>query len=359
MASFSATGSINGSYVLELNVWESYVSGASDNYSTVNWEVYLKSTGGYSFATIGSTIVVNVDGEVYNSYSQKDLSAGGSIRIASGSKNVWHNSDGNKTINCSASYTQSSTAYYTPGNMSCGGNLGLAYIPRYANFTKHYVEAKSINTVTMHWEADRAINAWQHSINGGAWQDCNGGNSYVISNLKPNTTYNIRTRIKSTDSGLWTESGTQTVTTYNIATLTEANDLEIGKNYTVKYNNPSGAEVKISILQTDGNTIIVPYRICIGTSYTFEFTEEEIENLYKLCGTNNEYKARVYLQTNQNNKTYTDYKEITVNLTGIVKSITVSVGGIIKKGRIWVGTSAGNKAGVFVVGTSNGNRRGA
>lgn len=358
MASFSANGSINSSFKLELNVWENWTNTA-ENYSSVHWEVILRSTGGYSFSTIGSTVVVNVDGQVYNAYSQKSLSAGGSITIASGDKNVYHNSDGSKTIYCSASYTQSTTAYYTPGNMSCGGNVGLTNIPRYANFTQHYVSARTINTVTMHWEADRAISAWQHSINGGSWQDCNGGNTYVISNLNPATTYNIRTRIKSNASGLWTESGTQTVTTYDIAKITEANGLEIGNNYTVKYNNPASANIKIGILKTDGSTVIVPYRECNSTSYTFQFTQEEIEKLYKLCGTSNTYISRIYIETNQNNKTYTNYKEVEVTLTGNVNSITIQINDVIKKGRVWIGTSAGNKAGVFVVGTSNGNRRGA
>ena len=213
MASWSATGSINGNYRLELNVWENWTS--MDNYSSVHWEVILRATGNYSFSTIGSTIVVNVDGQVYNAYSQKSLSAGGAITIASGDKNVWHNADGTKAIYCSASYSQSSSASYTPGNMSCGGDMWLSNIPRYANFTQHYVSARSINTVSIHWEADSSINAWQHSINGGGWQDCNGGNTYVISNLSPNTTYYIRTRIRRSDSGLWTESGNISATTYD------------------------------------------------------------------------------------------------------------------------------------------------
>lgn len=71
MASWSATGSINGNYRLELNVWENWNS--MDNYSSVHWEVILRATGNYSFSTIGSTIVVNVDGEVYNAYSQNHL----------------------------------------------------------------------------------------------------------------------------------------------------------------------------------------------------------------------------------------------------------------------------------------------
>ena len=43
MAGWSATGSINGNYRLELNVWENWTS--MDNYSSVHWEVILRATG--------------------------------------------------------------------------------------------------------------------------------------------------------------------------------------------------------------------------------------------------------------------------------------------------------------------------
>lgn len=319
MASWSATGSINGNYRLELNVWENWTS--MDNYSSVHWEVILRATGNYSFSTIGSTIVVNVDGEVYNAYSQKSLSAGGAITIASGDKNVWHNADGTKAIYCSASYSQSSSASYTPGNMSCGGDMWLSNIPRYANFTQHYVSARSINTVSIHWEADSSINAWQHSINGGGWQDCNGGNTYVISNLSPNTTYYIRTRIRRSDSGLWTESGNISATTYDIAKLSSTDNILILSNklnYT--YINAAGAKVELGIFKTDGKTAIINYREYKNSTGTISFTESEIDKIYKMMKNNDDFTVRLYIKSTQNGLSYLNYKDVKIKINRCFKT---------------------------------------
>ena len=347
MASWSATGSINGNYRLELNVWENWTS--AENYSSVHWEVILRSTGNYSFYTIGSTVTVDVDGQVYSAYSQKDLSAGGAITIASGDKNIWHNADGYKSIYCSASYTQSSGASYTPGNMSCGGWMDLSYIPRYANFTQHYVSTKTINTVSIHWEADAGINAWQHSINGGGWNDCNGGNTYVISNLKPNTTYYIRTRIRRSDSGLWTESSNISVTTHDIAKISNYDPiLTIGANLNMKYTNPANAKVEAGIFMLDGNTSIIDYKD-YDNNGILNITENEMLELYKQLKNSNSYTARLYLRTTQNNKTYLSYVEITIQASGNIKTayikendeikrakVFIKVDGVIKQAVVWV-----------------------
>lgn len=135
MATFTGSGSINSTFNIILEVNETGTS-TNDNTSTVSWVVKLQSTASYNFRTIGSTVVVNLNGsEIFNNYAQRDLGAYSTITIGSGTTTIWHNADGKKTIGCYASYTQTSGAYYTPGNMSCSGNLGLTTIPRQANIT--------------------------------------------------------------------------------------------------------------------------------------------------------------------------------------------------------------------------------
>ena len=135
MATFTGSGSINSTFNIILEVNETGTN-INDNTSTVSWVVKLQSTASYNFRTIGSTVVVNLNGsEIFNNYAQRDLGAYSTITIGSGTTTIWHNADGKKTIGCYASYTQTSGAYYTPGNMSCSGNLGLTTIPRQANIT--------------------------------------------------------------------------------------------------------------------------------------------------------------------------------------------------------------------------------
>lgn len=358
MASWSATGSINGNYRLELNVWENWVNNV-ENYSSVHWEVILRSTGNYSFYTIGSTVTVDVDGQVYSAYSQKDLSAGGAITIASGDKNIWHNADGYKSIYCSASYTQSSSAYYTPGNMSCGGWMDLSYIPRYANFTEHRIDSTGLNSITVRWSADSACDWLQYSLNGGGWIDTSGYPTYTISGLAPNTQYSIRTRIKRTDSQLWTESGTITAQTLDMARFSNFNStFKLGEDYNYSYTNPSNAKVEIGIYETDGNTPIVEYKEYPNSSGNIKLTDNEIKTILRKMGINNTYNARIYIRSTKNNRSSWNGQDITIKLTGKIKTSTILVNGVNKKGIVWIGTPAGNKAGVFTVGTVNGNRRG-
>ena len=135
MAQFTGNGSINGSFRIILDVWENSVD-TNNNKSNVGWRVSLQSTASYNFAIIGSTVVVNIGGnQVYNAYSQKTLGPYSTITVAEGNLDIWHDNDGSKTIYCEASYTQTSGASYTPGNMSCWGNYTLTKINRYAKIT--------------------------------------------------------------------------------------------------------------------------------------------------------------------------------------------------------------------------------
>ena len=88
MASCSGKGSNNNTYQLVLTVTQG-TQDIQNNETNVNWELVLNSTGSYSFSDWGSTCSVNIAGEtVYNNWSQKSISAGGSITIASGSSSL-------------------------------------------------------------------------------------------------------------------------------------------------------------------------------------------------------------------------------------------------------------------------------
>ena len=78
-------------------------------------------------------------------------------------------------------------------------------LPRYANFTRHYVSGTTLNTLSVHWEVDADCDVHQYSLNGEAWTNCSWPN-YTISGLSPGTKYNVRTRVRRTDSKLYTTS---------------------------------------------------------------------------------------------------------------------------------------------------------
>lgn len=132
MAQFIQNGSINSTFRLILDTWE-IKQYTTNNYTQIGYRLSLQSTGDYSFALIGSTITLNIAGtEVYNKYSQKDLNKYSTIVITEGEIPVYHEDDGSKKMKVSATYTQTSTAYYTPGNMKLEGETELTKINRYA-----------------------------------------------------------------------------------------------------------------------------------------------------------------------------------------------------------------------------------
>ena len=315
MATFTGVGSgTTGAsrYTLKLDVWESYVGGSSENYSTVNWQLNLVS-GAYSFADWGIPTYVNVDGEVYNASPKLSIGAYSEITIASGSKNIWHDNNGSKSISCSASINNTG-AYYLPGVASCGGTFTLTNIPRYATVYQS-LNSRTINTIKMNWSTDVPRDHTQYSVNGGAWTDArdtvasdNKSGTYTISNLEPNATYKVKTIVKRTDSQLWSETGTISVTTYDYARITEnAPNITIGENATIKYTNPSGASIEVGVFK-DNTIAIADYRSASGTSYTFNFTKEEIDNMYNQTLNSTSVELRYYIKTTQNSKTYYHYR---------------------------------------------------
>ena len=167
MASISANGA-KGHHKFTLTVNETGTS-TSGNTSTISWSFDISAIqNGWDFYKIGSTITITINGStVYNEYAQRDFGGSGSKTWASGTTTVGHESDGSKNLSFSFSYSQNSTSNYTPGNASANGSMWLTHIPRYANFTSHYIESYVENSVTVYWNADASCDYLQYSLNGG------------------------------------------------------------------------------------------------------------------------------------------------------------------------------------------------
>lgn len=341
MATFSGNGSGTtgaSSYTLKLDVWENSVDNIN-NKSNVGWRLALDS-GNYSFIDYPIYTRANVDGEVYNASPRLSINPNSEIIIASGSKDIYHNSDGKRTISCSASISNTS-AYYLPGNINVSGNLKLTDIPRYANVSISERE-KSVNTISINWNSDAARDHTQYSLNNGNWANAydnvendNKKGYFTIRNLEPNTTYSIRVRVKRTDSQLWSESNTLNITTNDIARFVDfENVLKLGEDYVVKYSNLGNAEVKIALLEKDNYDFIVNYKNIENN--TNLLNENEAIDVYKLFRNENYMNAQISLKTIQNSKEYFDTKDILIELTGNLKTAKIRKNKTIKKAQIFV-----------------------
>ena len=336
MATITGYGSKH-SHEFKLSVNEISTS-VSDNTSTIAFQFSIYKSS-YSWRGWNSiTYSINIDGTEYTG-TIPNYSAGSEMIIRAEQQVIGHNADGTKSINFSFSVNDASGQSYTCGNASASGSMALSNIPRQANFTSHYVESTTLNSIKVHWSADAQCDWLQYSLNGGNWADTSGYPTYTISGLNYNTQYSIKTRIRRKDNQLWTESGTIYGTTKDKARITSAPNIEHGNSLTVNYTNPSGSSLEIGIYKTDGITPLTGgYRSCSGSSYTFNFTDEELDNIYRLYGNNNQITLRVYLRT-AGSSSYINYKDFTVTLTGNQKTIKVKVNGEYKRGKIWVKTN--------------------
>lgn len=156
------------------------------------------------------------------------------------------------------------------------------------------------------------------------------GASGTFSNLTPNTTYYVRAN--ASNGTLRGYSNVISTTTYNYATITNAPNLTHGNPLTITYSNPSGSSLQIALLRTDGSTALASYRNCSGTSYTFNFTDNELDTIYQQYGNNNSFSARVYLKTAN---TYNVYSTISITLTGNQKTIRIKNSNSWKRGKLF------------------------
>lgn len=337
-------GRLNGAVSQRSDSYSFYVDWYEDNIdntnntSDVHATAYIYCSAHSAYAS-GLEQKLTIDGTDFTDSKYVNLSAGVTVALVSGSKTVYHNSDGSKTINITAECDLPDGSGWGPGWGSLNQDISLTQIPRYANFTEHYVQGTGLNSITIHWNANVGVDWVQYSLNGGGWTDTSNL-TYTISNLNPNTQYSIRTRIRRADSGLWTESGYIYGTTKDIAKITNFIHFNLGDSVTVSYSNPSGANMKISIQNSDGSKFLAEDRACSGSSYTFNFTDTELDTIYKVMGTANSLPVRCYLKTNNN---YLNYAQQNCVLTGNIKTGHTNVNGYWKRTKGWLNVEGTNK----------------
>lgn len=113
--------------------WSAGTANVANNFTPVNWTLQLISSN--SSANISSSVAKNysvtTDGTVSSGTNTVGLNGGATRTLASGSKNIYHNSDGTKTFNYS--FSQAFNINYsgaTIGTISGSGTGTLNTIPR-------------------------------------------------------------------------------------------------------------------------------------------------------------------------------------------------------------------------------------
>lgn len=276
MASISPTTLSNGTEpytgkkaYIKLHITEITQSNGATNKTYIKWKLTVEGTPWTTlyraYATLGGKVLYDAKPELTN------WSAG--QQFASGSVEFDNAGDGSLTL---YAYVKQQF-YYGNGDTSrwtnsyyyqeAGVNMVCSQIPRYAAFTSHYVAGIDENNVAIAWGSDVNCDAVQYSLNGGAWTGTSGA-IYYVGGLAANTAYNIRTRIKRTDSQLWTESSYLYFSTYNYPHCTEIPNFTIGNNATAKFYNPLNRTFEIQLWSVRGGQFVSDRITVTGDSYT-------------------------------------------------------------------------------------------
>lgn len=201
----TSSGSFNYHYIL---LWKLVSQNISENYSTIKLQSLIRVEGAsYINWSRGSAYLHTDNFALGTSYNRGDTV------VHEMTVNISHESDGTKTINIGGGISTTNLM-----NGDCNGNITLPTIPRYADITKFDLSRRNETSVSFEWAASKSCDTLQYSLNGGAWTNITGSSVAIITGLSPNTTYNVKIRVRTQDSHLWIESQTKSVTTYKVPT---------------------------------------------------------------------------------------------------------------------------------------------
>lgn len=114
--------------------------------------------------------------------------------------------------------------------------------------------------------------------------------------------------------------------------LIEAPNFNLGDSETIQYSNPSGLSMECALYKDNDTDILATYRSCTGSSYTFNFTDEEFDKIYKALETTNYLAGRIYLKGINN----TVYKTVLITLTGNQKTGNVNISNLWHRTKRWI-----------------------
>ena len=314
-----------------------YSSSANEHY--IHWTLYAHNTPG-NYRTVylknlwagGSQKLNESSGK---QYYDGNVVASGDITVSS------YNNEGDG--NFSASF-EAGVGINSGSNCSGNGSWNLDRIPRYANLTSLSVQSRTHNSITLKYTTDRSARIYINLNNGQSW--LNGGNPFVSNTtsgtitirykdrastqrLDPNTTYNITVLCRNNSVDLDTSKNIS-ATTYDIAKISSLPDFEHGDNASVSITNPAGIS-SLNLAMKIAGIQILSRTVATGSNI-IEFSDEELDSLYKKYGSSSNLTATFVLTGSG----CTNSKTCVITLKGNQKTININQLQTWKRGKMWI-----------------------
>lgn len=281
-----------------------WITGWNGNVATIHYEVISRCTTGGSDRWVAN---YGFSGSIAgHEFSSGDTFYNGSV-IASGEFTLNGGSlfSANLTAHpYSGSYTSSGSGSWTLDNNVVTPSVAC-YVTRGLNTIGVSMSVTNNGNASI---VDRYIDLFTDSKCTNKVGTITGA-SGTFTGLTPNTTYYARSNASNgTYRGY---SSVQIVSTYDIAKLTEAPDVNIGSAHTIKWTNPSGESTSLKLCKTD-ETQVYNVGTVTGTSKTVTPTAADI---YALIPNDNSIKLRYIITTTANGTSYTNTKDCTFTVT--------------------------------------------
>ena len=279
----SWSGSSKNLCTLVLQV--SSVANINANTSTVNYSLLAYRNSAYlGTYKLNTQVSVTIDGQTDTAninFDIRNTTVGNFLIVKSGSFNIEHNSDGTKTVNCSASINLSGT---TLGVGTVNGNYTLDTIMRYAN-TNLWSTDVGLDYATFQFNVDVPYDdvfVYVYNESNIVVQKFNisDRNLFEVTSLSPNNKYNVEVDVRRKGTELYKKSNRISFVTKTIPIITNNINFTLGNQIPLSISNPSGCLITLS-LKVNNNNIWQQY---IGNvhNYNIKLNENQISNMAKL-----------------------------------------------------------------------------
>lgn len=234
-------------------VWESSNNGATANTSTVIASLQVRRNDGYQTKGTWNGFLTVADRT--ENFSNPSTTVGSDwVTMVRVTRNDFpHADDGTSKCWINGECNGPSGTSLSGAKVSGNDTVTLDKIPRYLNITSFEIRNITINTAQVFWSTDVPRNDTHYYLNNNTTgvgsatygetvaSDQKSG-SFYVKGLSPNTQYSIKISCTRTDNGLVTTTGNKTFSTYNIATINQAPNFNIGESPTINWSNPSGCK---------------------------------------------------------------------------------------------------------------------
>ncbi|MDD3121979.1 MAG: fibronectin type III domain-containing protein [Candidatus Izemoplasmatales bacterium] len=173
-----------------------------------------------------------------------------------------------------------------------------------------------------------------------------------IDNLKPNTSYTFKIEGQSV-ANRYSPAKSLSAKTIDTTKITSSADLIFGSNLPIKKTNATTFKDDIFFYVND---ILITKKGNIANTYTLQFTQAELDKMYKLFTRKNtaNIKLTVVCKGSQN---YEHTVKGVLLLTGNAKTAHIGINKIPRRAKVYVGVKKVARRAVVWVGTGKGNIR--